>query len=169
MDTIENLKAWFERLLVRGPLYGYFPQPKKCVLIVKPEKEASAKEMFKNTGIEITTVGKRHLGAALGSASFKKEFVAQVKTLSKFAVTQPHAAFSAFTHCLQGRWTFVSRTVPDAGPLLTELEKAIREDFIPALLGPATRFASCELCCALHPAALHCRSAAVHRSGFATK
>ena len=29
----------------------------------------------------------------------------------------------------------MSRTIPGAGPLLTELEKTIREHFIPALLG----------------------------------
>jgi hypothetical protein len=142
-DTITNLKIWFDKLLERGPLYGYFPQPKKCVLIVKAEKESLARETFQDTGVEITTIGKRHLGAALGSASFKKEFVqekveewiSQIKILSKFAITQPHAAFSAFTHCLQGRWTFVSRTVPGAGSLLAELEQAIREVFIPAIVG----------------------------------
>jgi len=37
VDTIENLKVWFDKLLERGPLYGYFPQPKKCVLIVREE------------------------------------------------------------------------------------------------------------------------------------
>ena len=106
-------------------------------------KRSIGKRVIKSTGIEISTIGKRHLGAALGSEAFKKEFaqekvdewIAQIKVLSKFAVTQQHAAFSAFTHRLQGRWTFVSRTVPEAGPLLSGLEKAIREDFVPALLG----------------------------------
>ena len=111
VDTIENLKVWFDKLLERGPLYGYFPQPKKCVLIVREEKEKLAKDLFKKTGVEITTVGKRHLGAAIGSEAFKKDFIQekvsewmdQVRVLTKFAATQPHAAFSAFTHCLQGR------------------------------------------------------------------
>ena len=142
VDKLENLKAWFDKLLERGPLYGYFPQPKKCVLIVREEKLKLAKELFKSMGIEITTVGKRHLGAALGSETFKKEFIeekvkewiSQVRVLAKFAASQPHAAFSAFTHCLQGRWTFISRTIPGAEAFLTELEKAIREEFIPAIL-----------------------------------
>ena len=59
--------------------------------------------MFSNTAIKLTTKGKRHLGAALGTKTFKDEYVQEkvdawrkeIIKLADFAKTQPHAAFSA--------------------------------------------------------------------------
>ena len=50
--------------------------------------------------------GKRHLGVALGTEELKityvnekvEEWCKEMKNLSKLAKTQPHAAFSAYTH-----------------------------------------------------------------------
>ena len=69
------------------------------------------KMTFANTGVNITTYGKRHLGAALGSTSFVESYaqckvsqwVDTVKKLSCIALTQPHAAYSAFTHGLASK------------------------------------------------------------------
>ena len=58
--------------MVSGPPLGYFPKPQKCWLIVKPEKERPAREIFSKTTINITTEGRKHLGAALGSRVFFK-------------------------------------------------------------------------------------------------
>jgi hypothetical protein len=142
-DTLARLRKWYDFLLSRGPLYGYFPQPKKCILVVKEDKLAEAQELFIGTGVVITAAGARHLGGALGSQAFKEKFVGekmrewigQVELISRFAKTQPHAAFAVFTHCLQARWTFVARTVSGAGPLFADLERAIRYSFLPAILG----------------------------------
>ena len=54
---------------------GIFSKPQKCWLIVKPEKERPAKEIFSETTINITTEGRKHLGAALGSREFFAEYV----------------------------------------------------------------------------------------------
>ena len=51
--------------MVSRPPLGYFSNPKTCWLIVKPEKEQAAKEIFSETAINITTEGRKHLGAAL--------------------------------------------------------------------------------------------------------
>ena len=85
--------------MVSGPPLGYFPNPQKCWLIVKPEKERPAKEIFSETTINITTEGRKHLGAALGSRDFFEEYVdekveewvAQVTSLAEFATTQPQS------------------------------------------------------------------------------
>ena len=61
--------------MVSGPPLGYFPNPQKCWLIVKPEKERPAKEIFSETTINITTEGRKHLGAALGSREFLKSML----------------------------------------------------------------------------------------------
>ena len=39
-------------------------------LIVRPEHLQNAQEVFANTNINITSEGKRHLGASLGSGPF---------------------------------------------------------------------------------------------------
>ncbi len=55
--------------------------------------------------------------------------------LSAVASSQPHAAYAAFTHGLSSHWTYISRTVPDIQDLLSPLETAIHQHFIPALTG----------------------------------
>ena len=67
---LQEVKQWWDELREAGPPLGYYPNSKKCWLVVKPEKEGRAKEMFAGSGINITTEGRKHLGAALGSRSF---------------------------------------------------------------------------------------------------
>ena len=96
----------------------------------------------KDSGIEINTTGTRHLGAAVGTPKFKTDYVnkkidgwiAAVKKLAVIASSQPHAAFAAFTQCMQGQWTFISRAMPDVSHLFLRLEEVIRLHFLPALL-----------------------------------
>ena len=153
-DDFVRLRKWYDALCAKGPLYGYHPSPKKCILVVKPERLAAASFHFKgtgvvistegskDTGVEINTQGTRHLGAAVGTHSFKNYFVSNkvsswvdsVKSLSIIAATEPHAAFSAFTHALQCQWTFLSRTMPGIAELFAPLECAIRTHFLKALL-----------------------------------
>ena len=57
--------------------------------------------MFTNTKINITTEGKRHLGAAIGSNEFRVKYVTEkvdewideLRTLSTYAESQPQAAY----------------------------------------------------------------------------
>ena len=73
---LSEIKTWWDTLLLEGTNYGYLVNSTKTWLIVKdPAKLALAEEIFKDTGVQITCEGKKHLGAALGSKSFKKEFV----------------------------------------------------------------------------------------------
>ena len=70
--SLEDLKTWWDELMVCWLPLGYFPNPQKCWLIVKPEKARPGKEIFSKTTINITTEGRKHLGAALGSTVFFK-------------------------------------------------------------------------------------------------
>ena len=140
---LAHLHTWWLALAEKGPKYGYFPKASKSWLIVKESLLEEAQVLFADTEVQITSDDKRHLGAAVGSAVFKNDYisekvegwVASIERLAKFAVTQPHAAFSAFTHRLQSRWTFVSRTVPGLVEAFQPIEDAIRTVFIPSLLG----------------------------------
>lgn len=42
-----------------------------------------------------------------------------VTLLSDIATSQPHAAFSALTHGLLSKWSYLSRVVPDVGNKLS--------------------------------------------------
>ena len=48
-DTFASLRHWYDTLITKGPLYGYYPSPKKCILVVKSDKLAAANFYFKGT------------------------------------------------------------------------------------------------------------------------
>lgn len=143
VGTLVNLKKWWSCLVKIGPLFGYHPNAAKTCLVVKEEKEEEAKCVFQDTGICITTEGKRHLGAAIGSSSFVERFVSkkvdewseEVEKLASVAGSQPHAAYAAFVHGTKHKWSYLCRTVPNCGHLLQPLEEAIQQKLIPAISG----------------------------------
>ena len=110
-SSVDNLKIWWDLLEEIGPLYGYFPNGSKTHLLVKPDAVERARVLFKGTGINISTEGKRYLGGVIGGTPFLKQFVGRkvqewANELSTFAKTQPHAAYAAFTHGLSSKWTY---------------------------------------------------------------
>ena len=58
-----------------------------------------------------------------------------MERLSLIAITQPQAAYTALTHGLIHKWTYVARTVPNITDLLKPLEDAIRQLFLPVITG----------------------------------
>ena len=112
------LRTFWDLLLRTGPSFGYFPEPSKSVLVVKEAALEEAKRIFAGTGLKISS-GHENLGAALGSEELVKKFteekvadwVRQIELIAEIAKTQPHAAFAAFTHGLQHKWTFFQRTM----------------------------------------------------------
>ena len=69
------LRIWWDLVNKYGPLLGYFPNASKSWLTVKPDHLYAAKDMFKGTGINITSEGRKHLGAVVGSKEYKKEYM----------------------------------------------------------------------------------------------
>ena len=138
---LEEVKQWWDELREAGPPPGYYPNSKKCWLVIKPEKESRAKEMFAGTGINITTEGRKHLGEALGSRSYLEQYVGrkvedwvgEVTRLAEFARSQPQASYAAFAFGLRHRWTYFMRTLPDIGNLLIERNCSEAERLLIAL------------------------------------
>ena len=60
---------------MKGPIYGYFPNAKKSVLLVKESLLEEANRVFEGTDVKVDTVGQRHLGAVIGTALFKSSYV----------------------------------------------------------------------------------------------
>ena len=140
---ISNLRTWWDQITNKGPDYGYFPNATKTWLVVKEEKLEEAQNTFQGTNVAITSEGRKLLGAAIGTPSFIDAYVQQkvaewtqeVEQLSNIATTQPHAAYSAFTHGLISKWTYLSRTTPDIENHMKPLEDAIRQKLLPSITG----------------------------------
>ena len=115
---LDKLKLWWDKIIHEGEKLGYFVNETKSWLILKKtEDDDVARSLFANSSIKITTCGKRHLGAALGSEEFKKEYItekveqwcSEIDQLATIAESQPHAAYSAYIHGYQHR-TFSERS-----------------------------------------------------------
>ena len=112
--------SWWDELCVTGPKYGYSPLPTKTILIVKPEHEEKAKEVFRNSGVQVTKEGERHMGAVIGSSTFKEKYVSNkvkkwvedVEELALIAKEEPQLVYSSFTKAICHRWIYVQRTIP---------------------------------------------------------
>ena len=63
-STVRGHRLWWKELADCGP---YNPNASKTYLIIKQEHVELAKTQFADTNVAITTYGKHHLGAALGS------------------------------------------------------------------------------------------------------
>ena len=141
VGKIRNLRTWWDAICEFGPPFGYYINADKSWIIVKPHLRAEAEQVFQGTGINITTDGQRHLGAALGTERFREEYVCnlvndwvkQIKMLSMIAKIDPHSAYAAYTHGLRHKFTYAMRTIPNTGNMLQPVENAIRNMLIPAL------------------------------------
>ena len=139
-----QLLHWWNRLCEIGPRYGYHPNARKTILIVKnPEELIEAETLFKHLGVKITTSGERHLGAVVGSKEFREEYIKEkvekwmvdIDQLADVAMEEPQLAYSAFTKGICHRWRYYMRTIPDIVEHLVPLESKIMHVLIPALLG----------------------------------
>ena len=69
------LRQWWNKLNTFGSFFGYLPNAKKSWLIVKEGNIDAARAHFENTNINITTEGRKYLGAALGTKKFCDTFL----------------------------------------------------------------------------------------------
>ena len=110
---------------------------------MKPEHESSARSLFADTPINITSEGRCYLGSPIGSESYTASFiknkvadwVAQVDRLTDFARSQPHAAYSALTHGLFSKFVYFFRATPGVSEFVGPLEDSLRLKLLPTLIG----------------------------------
>ena len=141
--SISNLRVWWDALVTLGPKFGYHVNPSKTHLITKEGHHSKATKVFKDTEVKVTSEGKSHLGAALGTSSFTVLYVRskvekwseELLHLSSIAETHPQAAYACFTHGLVSKWTYFTRSMENISHLLQPLEHTIRTKFLPALCG----------------------------------
>ena len=140
--SLKTLRDWWELIVSNGKFLGYFANPGKSWLIVKEQYLVEAEHIFAGAGINVTSEGRKHLGASIGSEAFKTAFVTkkvqkwveEVNKLAEVALTEPHVAYAAYTHGLQHKFTYLMRTIPDIRDLLKPLDDAITNQLIKNLL-----------------------------------
>ena len=68
------LQNCWDSITIKGPPFGYFANSQKSWLIIKPSRQAEASCIVEGTGVNITTSGRSHLGAPLGTQSYIEEY-----------------------------------------------------------------------------------------------
>ena len=58
-----------------GAEEGYYPNAGESLLVTKPDEEDTARSIFEEIVINITTEGRKHLGVALGCMFFLEQDV----------------------------------------------------------------------------------------------
>ena len=112
VGVLKGLRQWWNAITSIGPSFGYHPNAAKTCLVIREVQREAVEQIFEDTCIAITTEGKNHLGATIGSPTFIEDFIAskveewtaEVETLAKVAGSQPQAAYAAFIHGMQHRW-----------------------------------------------------------------
>ena len=128
-------------MICLGPDFEYFPNAVKTCLIVKLQHLRKARALFWGTGVVITDASKCHLGSALGTDEFLNSYVqnkvstwvGEMEKFSEIAITQPQAAYTAFTHVFLHRWSYIARTVPFTPELFHPLDDVLSLRFLIAM------------------------------------
>ena len=141
-----NLKDWYQDLEKDGKPHGYYVNGEKSWLIVKTkELESVAKEIFGDS-VNITSEGKRHLGAVIGSDDYSKTFceekvnswIKELSTLCEIAETHPQMAYSAYIKGYKSKFTHFIRTIENFHHHVSPIDELLSEQFIPTLFGLET-------------------------------
>ena len=139
---VSRIAAAMRLLETLGPARGYFPEASKSIFIVRPEDEAQSKVVLREFNFKYTS-GNRYIGGFIGSAEKLDEWltpqidkwVAGIRILGRAAKKYPQTAYSGLVRSLQTEWTYLQRVVPGTEAAFKPIEKALMEDFLPALLG----------------------------------
>ena len=111
--------------------------------MVKEKEVQKAQSAFKDTNAKIATEGQRHLGAVIGSETFKQkyvqekidEWIKELRVLCKIAWCEPQAVYSGFIKTFKYEPIYFMRTIPNIKTQLKQLDDVIRTEFIPAITG----------------------------------
>ena len=134
--TIVCLRNWLETLCRLGPKFDYFPKGSKLWLIVMEKDVQKAQSIF-----EDTKISQRHLGAVIGSETFKQKYVQEKNdqwikelcVLCKTAWCEPQASYSGFIKGFKHKPIYFMRKIPNINTQLKQLDDVIRTKFIPAI------------------------------------
>lgn len=144
IGTLEQIGAYFRELTEIGPSYGYFPEPSKSILIVRPHSENQARDYLQSESFnfELKT-GDRYLGGFVGETSSREEWLKEkisdwtlgIQELASVASWYPQTAYAGLQKSLQAEWQYLQRVTGNVSEMFAPLEAAIKNKFFPALFG----------------------------------
>ena len=132
-----------KRLGEIGFLRGIFPEPAKSQYVCPAQvTEESAKISTKGTTLK-HEAGAWTLGRHIGSPETRDAWITTqvndwahgVKALGKIVTRFPQTSYAGLVKALQNKWTYLQRFTTGNRGLYEPIEKAITDDFLPALLG----------------------------------
>ena len=142
-----NLYSWYKYLEEEGKKFGYLVNGPKCWLIMKSQELAKEAEQIFGKEVNITTEGKRHLGAVIGSKEYKDEYCRDkvqewrqdVISLAKITESQPHATYIAVTKAYKSKFTYFMRTIEAFEDYTDPIQEVLNEILLPQLFGQEER------------------------------
>ena len=94
--------------------------------------------MFSDIKVNITTEGKRHLVAAIGSNEFRIKYVTEkvsewceeLKPVPNFV-----KSYAAFCFGEQNKYSYFVRTIPSMSELMKPVDEVIQNNLLPSIIG----------------------------------
>ncbi len=144
--TFAAIRRQFLHLQEAGPIFGYFPEPSKSILVVPEHSLETAQLAFADLAFQVTT-GHRYLGGFIGEPTARDEWLKgklkywahAVDALASVAPAYPQAAYTGLQKSLQQEWQFVQRVVSAIGPQFSTVADEISSKFLPALFGASLK------------------------------
>jgi hypothetical protein len=123
-----------------GPERGYFPEPAKSIVIVRPDEQAAARQHLQEYHFQYHD-GYRYVGGYIGTKESREEWLLPqiqkwkegVETLARVARRFPQTAYAGLSKSLQSEWQYLHRVLPDCAASFEPIEEALRKDFLPAI------------------------------------
>ena len=146
VGKIVAIRKWWDKLIDMGRKHGYSVNVAKTWIIVKNEDGLrKAKEIFGDTNVKYTLEGKRHLGACIGSETFKdtyckekvENWCIELGRLCEIAQVNPQVAYSAYIHSFQHKFTYYFRTISNFEKYLQPIDDLLTYGFLSTLFGSA--------------------------------
>ena len=94
---------------MEGKKTGYYVNKRKCWLIVKSEELAAEAQNIFRESVNITTAGKRHLEAVVGSDKYKDEYCND--SFSRFCILNCNFRLSYQPSCWYNASTYLILTL----------------------------------------------------------
>ena len=140
----KDLGNWWDELIEAGSCHGcYLNETKSWMFLKHGNKLPQAQTIFKETNLNFTTEGKRHLGVALERKTFRDEYASgkvtdwcdELDGLSVIAKSQLQVAYTAFIHGQQGKFNYFMRTIPERHERMLKVDEKIENVLLSSPLG----------------------------------
>ena len=136
LGTFAILDTCFDLLTLQGPGRGYYPEPSKIVLIVRPQNLEAGK-VFGACHVFKVCTDAHYFGGYIGDNESKHYWLRErtlawdknIRMFSKTARKYPQESYSAVVRAIQSELICLQRVTWDTGDVFTGVEKMIQEFF----------------------------------------